>query len=89
MAACNVRHVSWSAEKNISKQTTHKLSDTHLEFHLLSLLGVDGHDMLVMRERVSAVLLLGSHVALQGLQHTLRLDHPVEERIESDRDKPQ
>lgn len=46
---------------------------SHLEFHLLGLLGVNGHNMLVMRERVSAVLLLDRHVPLQGLQHVLRL----------------
>lgn len=55
----------------------HKLSDTHLEFHLLSLLGVNGHNMLVMPQRVSAVLLLCSHVALQCLQHTLWLEDTI------------
>lgn len=49
----------------------------HLEFHLLSLLGVNDHDVLVMRERVSAVLLLYRHVPLQGLQHALRLQEKV------------
>lgn len=56
---------------------------SHLEFHLLSLLGVNGHNMLVMRERVSAVLLLNCHVSLQGLQHVLRLQDKVGQRTDS------
>lgn len=52
---------------------------THLEFHLLSLLGVNGHNVLVVSECVSAVLLLCSHVSLQGLQHPLGLEGKVEE----------
>lgn len=49
------------------------LRGAHLEFHLLSFLGVDGLDVLVVPQRVSAVLLLGGHVTLQSLQHPLRL----------------
>ena len=83
-SAHNVLYVSWSAErmpriskaqvcaKRASRRQT--LSDTHLEFHLLSLLGVDSHNVLVMPECVSAVLLLCSHVSLQSLQHALRLE---------------
>lgn len=52
---------------------------THLEFHLLGLLGVDSYNMLVVPESVSAVLLLRGHVSLQSLQHTLRLEDKVEE----------
>lgn len=55
---------------------------SHLEFHLLGLLGVNGHDVLVMRERVSAVLLLYRHVTLQGLQHALRLQEEVGRRTD-------
>ena len=44
-----------------------------LELHLLGLLGVHGLNVLVVSERVAAVLLLGGHVPLQGLQHALRL----------------
>ena len=44
-----------------------------LELHLLGLLGVHGLDVLVVSERVAAVLLLRGHVPLQGLQHVLRL----------------
>lgn len=60
--------------KAFQKRTSHTLSDTHLEFHLLGLLGVDSHNMLVMPECVSAVLLLCGHVSLQSLQHALRLE---------------
>lgn len=56
---------------------------SHLEFHLLGLLGVNGHNMLVMRECVSAVLLLDCHVSLQGLQHVLRLQDKVGQRTDS------
>lgn len=58
-------------------QIPHTLSHTHLEFHLLGLLGVNCHNMLVMSQCVSAVLLLCSHVALQRLQHTLWLEDTV------------
>lgn len=47
---------------------------SHLEFHLLSFLRVDSHNVLVVPQSVSAVLLLCSHVAFQSLQHALRLD---------------
>lgn len=63
--------------------TPRTLSDTHLEFHLLGLLGVDSHNVLVMPECVSAVLLLCGHVSLQSLQHALRLEGKVVERTES------
>lgn len=36
--------------------------------------------MLVMRERVSAVLVLDCHVSLQGLKHALRLQDKVGQR---------
>lgn len=60
---------------------------THLEFHLLSLLRVDSHDVLVMPECMSAVLLLCGHVPLQSLQHALRLEEEVKERGRSRWDK--
>lgn len=58
---------------------------THLEFHLLSLLRVDGHDVLIVPEGVSAVLLLGGHVSLQSLQHALRLEDTVSGGTKSER----
>ena len=71
--------VSRSAEKRAlhpkSRDVSKKIiSDTHLEFHLLSLLGVNSYNMLVVPECVSAVLLLRGHVSLQSLQHALRLE---------------
>lgn len=72
--------------KTYSKQIPHTLSDTHLEFHLLSLLGVNSHNMLVMPERMSAVLLLCSHVTFQSLQHAIWLEAKVKQRIKSGND---
>lgn len=70
--------------KSISEaNTSHTLRHTHLEFHLLSLLGVDSHNMLVVPECVPAVLLLCGHVSLQSLQHALWLEDKVEERTYS------
>lgn len=71
------RCVREKKKKAFQKQIPHTHSDTHLEFHLLSLLGVDSHNMLVMPQCVSAVLLLCSHVSLKSLQHTLRLEDKV------------
>lgn len=84
-SAHSVLYFSWPAEDSPAfkrkcvpiasrGQIPHALSDTHLEFHLLSLLGVDSHNMLVVSECVSAVLLLCCHVSLQSLQHTLWLE---------------
>lgn len=60
---------------------THTYSDTHLEFHLLCLLGVDSHDSLVVPECVSAVFLLCGHVSLQSLQHALWLEGRSKDRM--------
>lgn len=65
--------------KSTDESEKHTRTHTHLEFHLLSLLGVNSHNMLVVSECVSAVLLLCSHVSLQGLQHPLGLEGEVEE----------
>lgn len=69
------------ARTNSSAHNVLYVSHTYLEFHLLSLLGVDSHNMLVMPECVSAVLLLCGHVSLQSLQHALWLEDKIGERI--------
>lgn len=84
MGAANVLYVFLTGRKQAVLASS-TLSDTHLEFHLLSLLGVDGHDVLIVPEGVSAVLLLGGHVSLQSLQHALRLEDTVSGGTKSER----